>query len=116
MYVYYRARDMVVKLSLMSWMDGFYLLLTLLYALVKVLEDPLTDFMCLVFTADATVRAGKGPGGSSDGVQNKFELLNIKNCAQKERMTYQHAKVCTEHRSISTSVYIGTCILPEFPV
>src|SRR2546429_9706988 len=75
MYVYYRARDMVVKLSLMSWMDGFYLLLTLLYALVKVLEDPLTDFTCLVFTADATVRAGKGPGGS--GVENKFELLNI---------------------------------------
>ena len=107
---------MVVKLSLMSWMDGFYLLLTLLYALVKVLEDPLTDFMCLVFTADATVCAGKGPRGSSDGVQNKFELLNIKNCAQKERMTYQHAKVCTEHWNISTSVYIGTCILPEFPV
>jgi len=58
-----------------------YLLLMLLYALVKVLEDPLTDFMCLVFTADATVRAGKGPGGS--GVQNKFELLNIlKVCVQ----------------------------------
>src|SRR2546421_3268071 len=77
MYVYYRARDMFVKLSLMSWMDIYvlYLLLMLLYALVKVLEDPLTDFMCLVFTADATVRAGKGPGGSS--VQNKFELLNI---------------------------------------
>ena len=68
---------MFVKLSLMSWMDIYvlYLLLMLLYALVKVLEDPLTDFMCLVFTADATVRAGKGPGGS--GVQNKFELLNI---------------------------------------
>ena len=61
MYVYYRARDMVVKLSLMSWMDNGYL--------------------CLVFTADATVRAGKGPGGS--GVQNKFELLNIlKVCVQ----------------------------------
>ena len=44
-----------------------YLLLMLLYALV----------MCLVFTADATVRADKGPGGSGDGVQNKFELLNI---------------------------------------
>ena len=83
MYVYYRARDMFVKLSLMSWMDIYvlYLLLMLLYALVKVLEDPLTDFMCLVFTADATVRAGKGPGGS--GVQNKFELLNIlKVCVQ----------------------------------
>ena len=39
MYVYYRARDMFVKLSL----------------------------MCLVFTADVTVRAGKGPGGSADG-------------------------------------------------
>ncbi len=85
MYVYYRARDMFVKLSLMSWMDIYvlYLLLMLLYALVKVLEDPLTDFMCLVFTADATVRAGKGPGGSGDGVQNKFELLNIlKVCVQ----------------------------------
>ena len=83
MYVYYRARDMFVKLSLMSWMDIYvlYLLLMLLYALVKVLEDPLTDFMCLVFTADATVHAGKGPGGS--GVQNKFELLNIlKVCVQ----------------------------------
>src|SRR5438046_3848976 len=68
---------MVVKLSLMSWMDRFYLLLTLLYVLVKVLEDPLMDFMCLVFTADTTVRADKGPGGSGDGVQNKFELLNI---------------------------------------
>ena len=66
---------MVIKLSLMSWMDGFYLLLTLLYALIKVLEDPLTDFMCLVFTADATVCIGKSPRGSS--VQNKFELLNI---------------------------------------
>ena len=33
--------------------------------------------MCLVFTADATVHADKGPGGSGDGVQNKFELLNI---------------------------------------
>src|SRR5436305_13713545 len=68
MYVYYRARDMFVKLSLMSWMDIYvlYLLLMLLYALVKVLEDPLTDFMCLVFTADATVCAGKGPGGSGD--------------------------------------------------
>ena len=44
MYVYYRARDMVVKLSLMSWMDGFYLLLTLLYMLVKVPEDPVTVF------------------------------------------------------------------------
>ena len=83
MYVYYRARDMVVKLSLMSWMDGFYLLLTLLYALVKVLEDPLTDFMCLVFIADATVCTGKGPRGSGDSVQNKFELLNIlKVCVQ----------------------------------
>ena len=50
-----------------------YLLLTLLYTLV----------MCLVFTADATVHADKGPGGSSDGVQNKFELLNIlKVCMQ----------------------------------
>jgi len=73
-------------------------------------------FMGLVFTADATVHAGKGPGGSGDGVQNKFELLNIKDCVQKVRVTYQHAKVCTEHRNISTSVYIGTCILPEFPV
>ena len=45
-----------------------YLLLTLLYALVKVLEDPLSDFMCLVFTANATVHAGKGPGGSTDSV------------------------------------------------
>ena len=45
-----------------------YLLLMLLYALVKILEDPLSDFICLVFTANATVRADKGPGGSADGV------------------------------------------------
>ena len=77
MYVYYRACDMVIKLSLMSWMDGFYLLLTLLYALVKVLEDPLTDFMCLVFTADATVCAGKGPGGSGDGTYTFQTLLRL---------------------------------------
>ena len=44
-----------------------YLLLMLLYTLV----------MCLVFTADATVYAGKGPSGSSNSVQNKFDLLNI---------------------------------------
>ena len=44
-----------------------YLLLMLLYALV----------MYLVFTADATVRADKGPSRSSDSVQNKFELPNI---------------------------------------
>ena len=77
-----------------------YLLLTLLYALVKVLEDPLSDFMCLVFTADATVRADKGPGGSGDGVQNKFELLNIlKDCVQKFK------RACDI-----------LSILPEFPV
>ena len=77
-----------------------YLLLTLLYALVKVLEDPLSDFMCLVFTADATVRADKGPGGSGDSVQNKFELLNIlKDCVQKFKRA----------RDIPS-------ILPEFPV
>src|SRR5947207_7445484 len=76
MYVYYRARDMFVKLSLMSWMDIYvlYLLLILLYTLVKVLEDLLTDFMCLVFTADATVCAGKGPRGSGDGTY-KFQTL-----------------------------------------
>ena len=80
--------------------------------LVKVPEDPVTDFICLVFTADTTVRAAKGSGGSGDG-----ELLNIlKNCVQNVCVAYQHAKVCTEHRNISTSVYIGTCILPEFPV
>ena len=45
-----------------------YLLLTLLYALV----------MCLVFTADATVRADKGPGGS--GVQNKFDYVSCIYC------------------------------------
>ena len=80
MYIYYRARDMFIKLSLMSWMDIYvlYLLLMLLYALVKVLEDPLTDFMCLVFTADATVRADKGPGGS--GVQNKFDYVSCIYC------------------------------------
>src|SRR5947208_8676940 len=82
----YRAHDIVVKLSLMSWiLCVLYLLLTLLYALVKVPEDPLTDFMCLVFTADATVRACKGPGSSSDGVHNDFVLLNLNNYARKQR-------------------------------
>ena len=74
----YSARDIVVKLSLMSWiLCVLYLLLMLLYALVKVPEDLLTDFMCLVFTADATVCAGKGPGGSGDGTYTFQTLLRL---------------------------------------
>ena len=74
----YSACDIVIKLSLMSWiLCVLYLLLMLLYALVKVPEDPLTDFMCLVFTADATVCAGKGPGGSGDGTYTFQTLLRL---------------------------------------
>ena len=61
----------------LHFVPGHYLLLTLLYALVKVPEDPLTDFMCLVFTADATVCAGKGPGGSGDGTYTFQTLLRL---------------------------------------
>ena len=35
------------------------------------------DFMCLIFTADATVRAGKGPGGSGDGTYTFQTLLRL---------------------------------------